>query len=137
MPKKRAACSALIKAAKEDRDEGVRFSAISALAYGFSSDDSLVIPAALQLAADKTRNQRERVAAIEVLGGLKGPVSVPSVPLLELLEDPDVSIRRAVINAFLSLPRRREVMPAVERLLKDSDESVRTQTKILIDRLKD
>ena len=137
MYKKKAALGALIKAAVEDEDDEVRLIATRALRFppGFDRDEGLILPALSRIVKDK--NPKVRAEAARVLGGLKSAAAVPSRPFVELLSDSDAQVRLAAVEAFIYLPRHKEIAPAVERLLNDPDESVRTTAKKLLKRLRE
>lgn len=137
MTKNKAALGALIKAATEDEDQKVRLVATAALGspFGIEKDDAVVLAGLVRIVKDKSPEVRARAA--RVLGRLKSHTEVASQTLVSLFSDSDAKVRRAALRALLSLRSERDITPAVERLLDDPDESVRTSAKRLLDRLQE
>ena len=137
MSSKKAALGALVKAATEDDDEEVRVLATGALGFpfGFDRDEAVVLAGLQRIVKDKSPTVRAKAAA--VLGYLETSTEVPSQILLTLLSDPDAKVRHAAVEALFCLRPQKETIPALELLLDDPDEAVRSSARALLRRLRE
>lgn len=135
MYEKKTALGALVKAATEDQDRGVRRVATLALVfpYGSDTDQTVVVPALIRIVKDK--DPKVRAAGVDALAGL-GPKEFPLQPFLDLFGDPDPNVRLTAVRAFSSLPLNKEMTSALEPLLNDPDDWVRAAARDLRERLR-
>ena len=134
---KKTALGALIKAATEDDDREVRIVATRALRWWPSpvADDALLFAAAIRILKDKS--PEVRVKAVHVLWSLQSREEAPSQPLMDCLNDSDAKVRLTAVEAISRASPRKEIEPAVERLLNDPDEAVRSSARKLLKRLRE
>ncbi len=135
MYEKKTALGALVKAATEDQNREVRRMATLALVfpYGSDTDETVVVPALIRIVKD--HSPEVRAAGVRALAALR-PREFPSQPFVDLFGDPDANVRLAAVRAFSSLPLNKEITSALEPLLNDSDDQVRTWAKDLRERLR-
>lgn len=123
------ALGSLIKAAAEDDDNEVRIAARLALRLppNWYSNDSALLATLMRSVKDE--NPRVRVEAARLLRDMAWPAGVLPQPLVDLLADPDPSVRGAAVETLSSRRSDKNLMPALEHLVDHPDESVRATVK--------
>ncbi len=134
-PRTPDAVAALIEALK-DPDPIVRANAVESLPWvGGHSDNAPQVRAAIAksdlpaiLAAIKDQEAIVRAKAAGALAIVNADAKTSVTTLTDLLNDPNVSVRTAVVRSLAGISRKADVLPSVLLALKDKDGGVRAAT---------